>query len=97
MKKILLIAFIIFVSCQKDANTIEDETPQDPDTIEVCEGCERWWYSQNVLINIMHPGILTNAMPTEIFIATRIGMEQARQVTILAIQDRTTLLNAQQK
>ena len=47
------VVLIVFVSCQKDATTIEEETPKEPDTIEVCEGCDRWWYSQNVLINIM--------------------------------------------
>jgi len=51
MKYIILI--LLFVNCtNKDAEDITLKQPEEPKTIEVCDECNRYWYSNSSLINI---------------------------------------------
>ena len=56
MKYIILI--LLLVNCTNETGEdITLEQPKEPETIEVCDECTRYWYSNGSLINIRPWGL----------------------------------------
>lgn len=51
MKKLALLLVITLFSCSSDCENEMKEIEKEPEYIEVCDECTRYWYSNGAFIN----------------------------------------------